>query len=30
LDFTIAYVLHQEEHHDSSLISWAWIGNQTL
>ena len=28
LDFTIAYVLHQEEHHSSSLIKS--LGNQTL
>ena len=29
LEFTISYVLHQEEHHSSSLIS-APRGNQTL
>ena len=29
LEFTISYVLHQEEHHSSSLIS-ASSGNQTL
>ena len=28
LDFTIAYVLHQEEHHDSPLINTS--GNHTL
>ena len=29
LEFTISYVLHQEEHHGSSLIASS-VGNQTL
>ena len=30
LDFTITYILHQEEHHASSIINSSKRGNQTL